>query len=233
MMLGSDEWKSFVRRGAEVLGIRLDRKQLDQIAMHAVELQKWNRKINLTAVTDPREMAVKHVLDSMAPLPMIPESAWVLDIGSGGGFPGLPLKIAAPSLEITLIDGARKKVHFLKHVIRTLGLDHIEALHVRAEDFMLRTCGEKYDVVVCRALSSLQKIAQLALPLTKPGGAILAFKGKLQEGELAGLPEWTQPLTEPKSFRADEAEVSVRRYTLPFSSYERAVVSIRLQPASV
>jgi 16S rRNA (guanine527-N7)-methyltransferase len=229
MKLGSDEWKNLVHRGAKDLGACLDREKIDQFAIHALELQKWNRKINLTAVTDPQEMAVKHFLDSIAAAPMIPEGSRVLDIGSGGGFPGLPLKIMIPSLSMTLIDGSRKKVHFLKHVIRTLRLDHIEALHIRAED-LGKTCDEKYDIVICRALSSLQKIEQLALPLTKRDGVILALKGKTQETELTELPIFPQTPVKPEVDHEKGTAVSVKRYMLPFSPFERSIISIRSQP---
>jgi 16S rRNA (guanine527-N7)-methyltransferase len=229
MKLGSDEWKNFIHSGAKVLGGCLDREQIDQFAIHALELQKWNLKINLTSVTDPQEMAVKHFLDSIAAAPMIPKGSRVLDIGSGGGFPGLPLKIMMPSLSMTLIDGSRKKVHFLKHVIRTLRLDQIEALHVRAED-LGKTCDEKYDIVICRALSSLRKIEQLALPLTKRDGMILSLKGKTQEAELAELPAFPQTPVKPEGHHEKGMAVSIKRYTLPFSPFERSIISIRPQP---
>ena len=122
MEIGSEKWKNIIKDGAKTMEIHIDQEQVDQCALHAVELMKWNQKTNLTTITDPLEVAVKHFLDSMAPAPLISQSSKMLDIGSGGGFPGIPLKILIPSLSVTLIDASRKKVSFLSYLIRTLKL---------------------------------------------------------------------------------------------------------------
>jgi 16S rRNA (guanine527-N7)-methyltransferase len=131
MKIGSDEWSQVIVDGARAFGLDLDSRHTDRFAAHAAELLHWNKTINLTTITDPYEVAVKHFVDSLAPAELISPGANLLDIGSGGGFPGLPLKVVIPSLSITLVDASRKKVNFLKHVIRTLKLKGIEALHIR------------------------------------------------------------------------------------------------------
>ena len=136
MEIGSKEWSHLIINGADRFNIDLNHHHTDQYAIHARELTQWTEKINITSITDPFEIAVKHFLDSLAPAPLILPGMKLLDIGSGGGFPGLPLKVLIPSMSVTLIDASRKKVSFLKHVIRTLTLDNIHALHSRAEDLL-------------------------------------------------------------------------------------------------
>ena len=133
MQIGSKKWRDLLYEGAKQLDIQIDKRNIDKFATYALELLKWNQKTNLTAITDPVEVAVKHFLDSIVPVKIIPHQASLLDIGSGGGFPGIPLKISLPHLSVTLIDASRKKVSFLKHIIRILELGNIKALHIRSE----------------------------------------------------------------------------------------------------
>jgi 16S rRNA (guanine527-N7)-methyltransferase len=130
----SSEWAHILVEGARTMGMCLELSQIARFAIHAKELMAWNRFANLTAITEPIEIAVKQFLDTLPLSPLLPRVSRVLDIGSGGGFPGIPLKIMRPDLEMTLIDASRKKVSFQKHIIRTLALKDIEARHVRAEE---------------------------------------------------------------------------------------------------
>jgi 16S rRNA (guanine527-N7)-methyltransferase len=114
METGSREWQSFIIDGARKLGVEIDEGVTAPFSIHASELIHWNRKINLTAITNPRDIAIKHFLDSVAPAGFIPDRARLLDIGSGGGFPGIPLKILKPPISVLLIDGVRKKSQFLE-----------------------------------------------------------------------------------------------------------------------
>jgi 16S rRNA (guanine527-N7)-methyltransferase len=217
MELGSIKWKRLIIDGAKSMDIHLDQKNTDQFAIHAVELMRWNKKINLTAITDPLEVAVKHFLDSIAPAQIIPPRSSLLDIGSGGGFPGIPLKILMPSLSVTLIDASRKKVSFLKHVIRTLKLENIEARHIRAGELAKdHTFAHAFDVIVCRALTSLDTFALMALPLLAKDGEIIALKGKEYEKEI----ESVGSLQEKFSLR-------INKYTLPYIGSERSIVILR------
>jgi len=228
MQIGSIKWKKLLYDGAQALEIHIDSDQVDKFTTHAMELAKWNRKINLTAITDPLEVAVKHFLDSMAPESMIPMNASLLDIGSGGGFPGVPLKILKPSLSVTLIDASRKKVSFLKHLIRILGLENIEAFHVRAEEFSQQALfAGHFNAIISRALSSSSEFVLMALPLLDTDGILVAMKGKRSEEEIESL----RSLIHKKKGMGDESqtemELRLKTYTLPYLKLERTIVSLK------
>ena len=183
MEIGSADWKRYLRRGAETLDIGVTEGQLDAFALHAVELLYWNRRTNLTAITDPAQVAIKHFVDSLVPARFIAEDAAVLDIGSGAGFPGIPLKVVLPGLKTTLIDAVRKKITFLGHVIRLLGLTDIRAVHFRTGpsvpvDQARAVLGMGYDVVISRALGSPEALAPMALPMLGENGMIISMRGK-------------------------------------------------------
>ena len=214
MNIGSEQWKKLVEKGAANLNIQIDRKITDQFSTHAAELIKWNQTINLTAITDPLEVGVKHFLDSIAPARVMPLCGRMLDIGSGGGFPGIPLKILVPSLSVTLIDASRKKVSFLKHIIRNMKLIEIDARQIRAEELAKEKPAKNcFDVIICRAFSRLDKIIFKALPLLAKDGIIIAMKGKLSESELESAGKCDLSLT-------------VEKYKLPFLELERTLVII-------
>jgi 16S rRNA (guanine527-N7)-methyltransferase len=226
MEIGSSAWKALVRDGAGQLGIAVTESQLDLFARHAALLLHWNRRTNLTAITGPAEVAVRHVVDSLAALPCLPERGTLLDIGSGGGFPGLVLKIARPALSVTLIDAARKKVSFLAHAIRNLGLGgEIAARHVRAETLR----AGSFDVIISRALCSLPDFIGMALPLLAPAGRLLAMKGRRAEAEAeiaqcaGGYPPEGAPDREEGG---QPLSIAMRAYILPFEETERTLVTI-------
>ena len=142
MNIGAQAWKNTIVEGARELGIAVSAAQADQFAAHALILKAWNRKINLTAIHAPMDMAVKHFLDSIIPSRHIRPGSRLLDVGSGAGFPGIPLKVMLPSLDVTLVDATRKKVSFLSHVIQALHLSRISAIHSRLEDLQQEWEGE-------------------------------------------------------------------------------------------
>ena len=147
---------------------------------YAEMLRERNEKINLTAITEPEEVKVKHFLDSCSAAELLPGGASVLDIGSGAGFPGLPLKIVRPDLTVTLLDSVNKKVAFVSDVVAELKLSGVTAVHARIEDFPHK--GE-YDAVVSRAIAELSTLAEYALPFVKIGGAFIAYKSEKAESE--------------------------------------------------
>lgn len=147
---------------------------------YAEMLRERNEKINLTAITEPEEVKVKHFLDSCSAAELLPGGASVLDIGSGAGFPGLPLKIVRPDLTVTLLDSVNKKVAFVSEVVAELKLSGVTAVHARIEDFPHK--GE-YDAVVSRAVAELSTLAEYALPFVKIGGAFIAYKSEKAELE--------------------------------------------------
>lgn len=149
---------------------------------YAEMLTERNEKVNLTAITDPYEIRVKHFTDSLAAIDLIKTGATVLDIGSGAGFPGIPLKIARDDISVTLLDSVNKKVAFMNDVIADLGLKNIEAVHARIEDFPHK--GE-FDVAISRAVAELTTLAEYALPFVKVGGTFVAYKSEKAEAEAA------------------------------------------------
>ena len=219
MEIGSGEWQGFIIESAGKLGIEIDEAVAAQFSVYAAELLTWNCKINLTAITHPKDIAAKHFLDSVAPAEFIPEGARLLDIGSGAGFPGIPLKIIKPSISVLLIDGVRKKIHFLKHVLRILDLENIEARRIRAEDLLKDPeYAISFDAIISRALSDLSLFVKSALPLLAKQGAIIAMKGKIDSEEMDAL-------------RADvpgeHYSLEIEKYELPSLGDPRSLVIIR------
>jgi len=219
MQIGSREWQNFIIDGARQLGVEIDAGITAQFSIHASELIKWNRKLNLTSITHPQDLAVKHFLDSLAPAHFIPDNARMLDIGSGGGFPGIPLKILYPSLKVMLIDGTRKKVNFLKHALRTLKLESIEAHQIRAENLHEDpACVNLFDVIISRALSSLKRFVKMALPLLAKQGTLIAMKGAVNQEELDAV---------NLDGLEDRYHLEVKNYKLPSIEAARSIVIIR------
>lgn len=159
---------------------------LDQFERYQTLILEWNQKFNITAITDPEEMELRLFLDSLSPL-LFEELEGVdrvLDVGTGGGFPGLPLKILRPAWEMTLLDSLHKRITFLEEVIRELGLEKISAIHGRAEELGRQaTYRETYDLVVSRAVAPLPTLAEYCVPFVKQGGYFLAMKGSAGEEE--------------------------------------------------
>ncbi len=216
--------------GAETFGIDISQDKADQFVIHAGELIRWNKKINITAITNPLEVAVKHYLDSIAPANIILPGASMLDIGSGGGFPGIVLKILIPSLSVTLIDASRKRVNFLKHVIRTLKLKNIEARHIRSDELAGDPAiANSFDVIICRALCSLDAFVLMALPLLAKNGILIALKGllTLEEIESASLLIAKYYAILPDTLRGGPASAPalyLENYTLPYLGLKRSIV---------
>lgn len=183
-------------------------EQYDKFFLYAKMLVEWNKKINLTGITDPRGIAVKHFLDSLLPLKNveIPKSASIIDVGTGAGFPGLPIKIYRPDIKLTLLDSLNKRVNFLAEVCRETGTD-AECVHARAEDLGRNNekYREKFDFAVARAVAALPVLAEYCLPFVKIGGAFMAMKGpnenfkdgetavKLLGGEVSDIFEYSLP----------------------------------------
>ena len=157
------------------------------------ELERWNRKVNLTAVRDREQMRLLHIADSLAARPLL-EGRRVLDVGTGPGFPGLPLAIVEPEREFTLLDSNNKKIRFVEHAAAVLGLDNINAVHARAEDY---APGHRFDTVIARALASLPKLVEIAGHHVREGGVFVALKGRYPAEELEELPApWSHEVLE-------------------------------------
>jgi 16S rRNA (guanine527-N7)-methyltransferase len=167
-------------------GLQLDlllnaREKLDA---YVALLRKWNNVYNLTALHDPQDILTHHLLDSLALVPHVPNAGSLLDVGSGAGLPGIPLAIALPQLEVTLIDSNHKKTAFLQQAVIELALGNVEVICARVENIQL---SQLFNVVTSRAFADLLTFVELAGRLVAPGGRLLAMKGALPEREMAQL----------------------------------------------
>jgi len=169
--------QDYLKKGADELGIFISPRQLESFTLYADELCKWNRKINLTSITLPEEIAVKHFIDSLTLLHYVDISGKLLDIGSGGGFPGIPLKIMSPAASIVSVDAVEKKIHFQRHIARTLALEGFTALHRRVENLFPEYEG-CFKSIVSRAFADIPEFVKHALPLLAENGVIIAMKGR-------------------------------------------------------
>ena len=179
--------KKFEQQLAE-LGITLTQTQFNQFDKYYEMLVEWNKVMNLTGITEYEEVNEKHFVDSLALVKALDISKvqTVIDIGTGAGFPGIPLKIVFPELEVVLLDSLNKRVKFLQEVVDALGLEQVEALHGRAEEYAKKAeYREQYDCCVSRAVANLASLSEYCLPFVKVGGRFVSYKsGKLNE-ELA------------------------------------------------
>jgi len=215
------ENENLLTKGAEAFGIRLDKKNVEAFNLFLKELLKWNQKFNLTAIRTEKEIILKHFLDSLSVSPYLPEYSSILDIGSGAGFPGIPLKIVAPSLEMTLIDSVRKKVDFQRNIIRRLGLKGIKAIYGRAQDReILKSLEAQFDVTLSRAFSDLQTFLILSFPFLKKDGRAIAMKGGMKTEEIQLLAE-----KEETRYRLQKTVT----FPLPFSSLKRSILLFEKQ----
>lgn len=196
-------------------------EQIGQLELYARLLVEWNEKINLTTITDPQEIAVKHFLDSLSLLHFLPpeQGAAVLDVGSGAGFPGMVLKIARPDLRLTCMDGTQKRVHFLTELAAALQLQDVTCLHARAEeagrDAALR---ETFNYVTARAVANLHALAEYCLPFVTPGGRFVAMKGP------DGAAEAQEAVAAIQTLGGELR--GVHTFTLPGSDFSRTLVEI-------
>lgn len=174
--------------GVTALGLTLPAAGETRLLAYLALLDKWNRVYNLTAVRDTERMVSHHLLDSLAAVPYF-QGAAVLDVGSGGGLPGIPLAIARPELQVTLIDSIAKKTAFLLQAKAELGLENVKVVTGRVEDFRP---DERFDVITSRAFSDLKEFVTLTRHLLKPAGRWLGMKGLMPHEEIASLPDWVK-----------------------------------------
>lgn len=202
--------------GLEKLG--LDAGAAPALLAYLAELRKWNRAYNLSGVRNEAEMVTRHLLDSLAVLPALADAGLavsgqrLIDVGSGAGLPGLVLAIAAPRLQVTVLDSSGKKARFMRHAQRTLALSNAEVVEARAED---HAPGAPYDYVISRAFAALGDFLHATAPLGAANGKWLAMKGKLDRDEQDDLPEGfeivdVKPLTVPGLNEARHLVIAAR-----------------------
>ncbi|MFM7174901.1 MAG: 16S rRNA (guanine(527)-N(7))-methyltransferase RsmG [Caldilinea sp.] len=218
----SEEELSLLAAGCQQLGIELPTGALAAFARYGRELVEWNTRLNLTSIVASAEIQTKHFLDSLVSLPVLAEELGqplpalrLLDVGTGAGFPGIPLKLALPALQLTLMEGTQKKIAFLEHLLAQLGIGPVTLVHGRAEELgRLPAHRERYDVVVARAVAPLNTLAEYLLPLVRRGGLAVLYKGpsapeefmaarhalKVLGGEAVRLAPVTVPFLEERRF---------------------------------
>lgn len=168
------------------LGIAITEKQAEAFYIYMSLLKEWNNKINLTAIAEDEEIIIKHFADSLSVLPFLKESAGktFADIGTGAGFPGLPIAICLPELSVTLVDSLEKRIRFLNATVEKIGLSNVKCVHARAEDFGRQPeYRESFDYAAARAVASMPVLLEYCLPLVKTGGFFIAMKGANAEEE--------------------------------------------------
>ena len=211
-----------LKKAAEEYGISLSETQLRQFDRYQELLVEWNQKMNLTALTEPKDVAIKHMIDSVS----VYDEKWfsegmsVIDVGTGAGFPGLPLKNLCPSLKVTLLDSLNKRVKFLETVVSELGLSDIVCVHARAEEAARqKQYRERFDAVVSRAVARLPILAEYDLPFVRVGGFFAAMKGAKYEEEAEEAKKAVKLL--------GGGETVLREIKLPGLEDKRGIIYIR------
>jgi 16S rRNA (guanine527-N7)-methyltransferase len=210
-----------LREGCEKLGIVISKEQMQQFEMYYDLLVQWNEVMNLTAITEYDEVMQKHFVDSLALCQgvKIEDLESLIDIGTGAGFPGIPLKIMYPHLKVVLLDSLNKRIKFLNEVIEKLGLKDITALHGRAEDFAKqKEYRENFDLCVSRAVANLSSLSEYCIPYVKKGGMFVSYKSGAVEEELE--------MAKKAIFLLGGEKKEVVKFTLPDSDIERSLVLI-------
>ncbi|MDR3645126.1 MAG: 16S rRNA (guanine(527)-N(7))-methyltransferase RsmG [Clostridia bacterium] len=218
----TDEQKELLQGGMEQIGLECTAQRSEAFGLLVSELVEWNTHVNLTATATPEEIIKRHLLDSLSLIDAcrLDGAGSLIDVGCGAGFPGLPLKIMMPKLQVGFLDSTEKKLKFIEHMDDLLNIKNVEYLHMRAEEAGRSAAHrEKYDAAVARAVAELRVLAEYCLPLVKTGGVFVAMKG----------PDAAQELDEARGaidLLGGEVE-TVRRFTLPMTELGRTIIIIR------
>lgn len=176
------------KKALENIGLPINSKKMDQYQKYLLLLQEWNEKVNLTAIVEEQEVYLKHFYDSLTLAKFIEiegKSLTLCDVGSGAGFPSIPLKIIYPDLEITIVDSLKKRINFLEILVEELGLKNVHLHHARAEDFgQQKKFRSSFDIVTARAVARMSVLSEFCLPITKEDGVFVAMKGSQGQEEL-------------------------------------------------
>ncbi len=215
-----EEFKEKMRDYANEIGILLNEKQINQFYDYMNLLIEWNEKINLTAITKPEDIILKHFIDSMTIAKYTKKEATIIDVGTGAGFPGIPLKIIREDLQVTLLDALNKRIQFLNEVICQLEIKDITAIHSRAEELGKdKKCRENFDYATSRAVANVSTLLEYLMPFVKIGGACISMKGAEVEEEL-------QQSKKAISILGGEIE-KIEKFQLPKSNMNRNIITFR------
>ena len=215
-----EEFKKVLYEKVKQIGIELKEEQLEKFYLYMNILLEWNEKINLTAITNEEEIILKHFVDSLTINKYIEDSKSLIDVGTGAGFPGIPIKILRKDLKITLLDSLNKRINFLNEVIEKLELKNIECIHGRAEEFgKNKNYREKYDISTSRAVANMSTLSEYLIPFVKIGGKVLAMKGDKAEEELEEA---------KKAIKLLGGKVeNIDNFYLPNSDIKRSIIIIK------
>ncbi|MGI9533577.1 MAG: 16S rRNA (guanine(527)-N(7))-methyltransferase RsmG [Thermodesulfobacteriota bacterium] len=209
--------ESLIDKGTRELGVHLDNIQIQKFINYLMLLKQWNNKVNITSITDDKDIVIKHFLDSLSVSNLLNNDTNLLDIGSGGGFPGLPLAIVQPELNVTLLDSVQKKAVFMKEVVRNLGLNNVEVVQGRAEDKKNKIKRNSFGSVITRAVSGIKEVLDLSLPYIKNDGKVLLMRGKEEEDSNSFI----SCMEKNGKYSLNFEKFKLR---LPFSNYKRVVL---------
>ncbi len=211
---------SYIVREFGESGIFINVEQAEQLEMFYEMLVEKNKVMNLTTITEFEEVVRKHFIDSVMNVKLEGENVRVLDLGTGAGFPGIPLKVVYPDIKITLLDSLNKRIVFLGEVVDTLGLENMELLHGRAEDYgNKKEYRESFDYVCSRAVANLSTLSEYCLPFVKAGGTFISYKSVAEK-------EIEDAKYAIKILGGDSAHITIDRFILPSSDEKRSLIYI-------
>jgi 16S rRNA (guanine527-N7)-methyltransferase len=214
-----NETSNLLKDGAARIGISLTQDQMKAFNLYLKELNAWKRNMNLIRRENERDIILKDFIDSMTTVKHLPLGASLVDLGSGAGFPGIPVKIVRADIKVFLLESVQKKVFFLKNVIRVLGLTGIEVRREKRSNGQQKDSWGEFDFVVSRAFGSLERLSSIGGSLLKKGGILLAMKGKKGKEELAE----SLPFLEDKGWK----QAFIDQMRLPFLNHDRTLIGLQ------
>ena len=215
-----EQFNQYFKEMLEKINVKLNDKQIEDFYCYMNELVEWNKNINLTAITEQNEVIQKHFIDSLTILKYLEDNSRIIDVGTGAGFPGIPLKVSNETLDITLLDSLNKRILFLDNIIEKIRLSKIKTVHSRVEDAAINPqYREKYDVATSRAVAQLNVLLEYLLPLVRVGGKCICMKGGNIEEELQNSKKALEIL-------GGKVE-NIESFELPNSDIKRNIIIIK------